>query len=84
MTPSSERLREIRKEVVAILDTHRDPDQRIDNTHARAALRPHLVIDGVGDGDRERAVVAKIGRQHDALQTVQEVEAIEPWIELER
>ena len=58
-----------------ILDADRHADQRIGDAHLRAARRAHLPEDRLRDGNRQRAVVAEVRRQHDDAQRGSGLEA---------
>src|SRR5436190_9304020 len=74
---SAKRLREVGDQVVAVLDADRKADQRVGDAHARAPLRPHFVKNRMRDRNRQRSVVAEVGREHDAAQAIEKIEAVE-------
>jgi hypothetical protein len=78
-----QRAAEVVEQVGGVLDADRDADQRLGDAYAGAALGAHLVEDGVGHRDDQRARVTQVAGGDDQLQAVEEVEAVDAARQLE-
>ena len=71
-------------QVVAVLDADRDADQRIGDAHLRAPLGPISQKIVCATGIASVRLSPRFDDEHDDREPVQEVEAVEPSVELER
>ncbi len=82
MRSAVERLAEIFEQILGVLDTDRDPNQRLGDTHAGPAGWPHLMIDRVRYRNNQRARVTQITGRDRQLQTIQLIETIHTLFQL--
>uniref|UniRef100_A0A1I8AEQ0 Aminotran_1_2 domain-containing protein n=1 Tax=Steinernema glaseri TaxID=37863 RepID=A0A1I8AEQ0_9BILA len=64
----------VRGQIDNLFDTHGDTQLIVGNAHESALLGTHFVVNGVGNGQHQTAVVAQMRGQYKDFQAIQEVE----------